>query len=293
MKTDDKDTIFSKERIINCRGRLLDLTRPVVMGILNITPDSFYDGGRFTDAESIRQRIIEMVEDGADILDVGAYSSRPGAAHIPEAEEIERLSPVLSLIRKLYPDIPVSVDTFRAEVARRAVENFEADMINDISGGQLDGQMFETVASLKVPYVLMHMKGTPQTMTSENNYENMLVEVMEYFAGKIKELHLLGVNDILLDPGFGFAKNIEQNFQLLGRLRVFKIFKKPFLVGISRKSMIYKTLKVDPEEALTGTAALNLMALQKGANILRVHDVKEAKQMIRLCEQLEEPPWLG
>jgi dihydropteroate synthase len=293
MKTHDKDTIFSKERIINCRGRLLDLTRPVVMGILNITPDSFYDGGRFTDTESIRQRIIEMVEDGADILDVGAYSSRPGAAHIPEAEEIERLSPVLSLIRKLYPDIPVSVDTFRAEIARRAVENFEADMINDISGGQLDGQMFETVASLKVPYVLMHMKGTPQTMTSENNYENMLVEVMEYFAGKIKELHLLGVNDILLDPGFGFAKNIEQNFQLLGRLRVFKIFKKPFLVGISRKSMIYKTLKVDPEEALTGTAALNLMALQKGANILRVHDVKEAKQMIRLCEQLKEPPWLG
>ena len=293
MKTEVKDTIFSKERIINCRGRLLDLSTPAVMGILNITPDSFYDGGRYTNDDKIKQRIIEMVEQGADILDVGAYSSRPGAADITENEEMRRLAPVLTLIRKLYPDIPVSVDTFRSGVARRVIKDFEADIINDISGGELDSKMFETAALLKVPYILMHMKGTPQNMTTQNYYENMLVEVMEYLAKKIEELNQFGVNDIIIDPGFGFAKNIEQNFQLLGRLRVFKIFEKPLLVGISRKSMIYKILKTGPEEALTGTAALNLMALQKGANILRVHDVKEAKQMIRLCEHLEEPPWLG
>ncbi|HYX08490.1 MAG TPA: dihydropteroate synthase [Bacteroidales bacterium] len=293
MKTEVKDTIFSKERIINCRGRLLDLSTPAVMGILNITPDSFYDGGRYTNDDKIKQRIIEMVEQGADILDVGAYSSRPGAADIMENEEMRRLAPVLTLIRKLYPDIPVSVDTFRSGVARRVIKDFEADIINDISGGELDSKMFETAALLKVPYILMHMKGTPQNMTTQNYYENMLVEVMEYLAKKIEELNQFGVNDIIIDPGFGFAKNIEQNFQLLGRLRVFKIFEKPLLVGISRKSMIYKILKTGPEEALTGTAALNLMALQKGANILRVHDVKEAKQMIRLCEHLEEPPWLG
>jgi len=293
MKTEVKDTIFSKERIINCRGRLLDLSTPAVMGILNITPDSFYDGGRYTNDDKIKQRIIEMVEQGADILDVGAYSSRPGAADITENEEMRRLVPVLTLIRKLYPDIPVSVDTFRSGVARRVIKDFEADIINDISGGELDSKMFETAALLKVPYILMHMKGTPQNMTTQNYYENMLVEVMEYLAKKIEELNQFGVNDIIIDPGFGFAKNIEQNFQLLGRLRVFKIFEKPLLVGISRKSMIYKILKTGPEEALTGTAALNLMALQKGANILRVHDVKEAKQMIRLCEHLEEPPWLG
>jgi len=293
MKTEVKDTIFSKERIINCRGRLLDLSTPAVMGILNITPDSFYDGGRYTNDDKIKRRIIEMVEQGADILDVGAYSSRPGAADITENEEMRRLAPVLTLIRKLYPDIPVSVDTFRSGVARRVIKDFEADIINDISGGELDSKMFETAALLKVPYILMHMKGTPQNMTTQNYYENMLVEVMEYLAKKIEELNQFGVNDIIIDPGFGFAKNIEQNFQLLGRLRVFKIFEKPLLVGISRKSMIYKILKTCPEEALTGTAALNLMALQKGANILRVHDVKEAKQMIRLCEHLEEPPWLG
>ena len=283
-----KDTFFSRKSTINCNGELIDLSEPKVMGILNITPDSFYDGGKFSSLDKIINQVTEMIENGCDIIDVGAYSSRPGAKEVSVDEEIKRLSPVLEKIREEYPDMIISVDTFRSEVARKVVNEFNVDIINDISAGDLDERMFDTIAELKVPYIIMHMKGTPDNMQENPRYENVVKEVMYYFSEKVEKLKLMGVNDIIIDPGFGFGKTIEHNYQLLKHLDDFKIFELPLLVGVSRKSMIYKFLEVSPEMALNGTTIVHTLALLGGADILRVHDVKEAKEAIQLTNKFLE-----
>lgn len=269
---------------INIRGELVSLERPLVMGILNITPDSFYESSRNLEYNDALRRADQIIGEGADIIDVGAYSSRPGADDISEEEEIERLKSVLPQIRERYPHAIISVDTFRSGVARYSVEEYGVDIINDITGGEGDLDMFRTVAQLKVPYILMHMRGTPQTMQNETSYNNVIVDIIEYFSRKISELHLLGVNDIILDPGIGFAKSLEQNYNIIKNLADFAQFKLPLLVGVSRKSMIYKLFNTTPQEALPGTVALNTMALTKGANILRVHDVRECVETVRIFE---------
>lgn len=267
---------------INVRGRLFDLSQPQVMGILNVTPDSFYSGSRMQTDAQIAARAEQIVEEGGTMIDLGAYSSRSGAADVSPEEELSRLSRALGIVRGLFPDVVVSVDTFRAEVARRCVEDYGADIINDISGGTLDEDMFPTVASLNVPYILMHMRGTPQTMQQQTDYKDVTAEVLRYFGEKVDRLHAMGVSDIILDPGYGFAKTLEQNYQLLSRQRVFEVLDLPVLVGVSRKSMIYKVLGCTPEEALNGTSVLHALALQQGTHILRVHDVKEAVETIKL-----------
>lgn len=266
---------------INISGRLTSLERPLIMGILNLTPDSFYKASRCEAKEQIAARARAIVEQGGDIIDAGAYSSRPGAGFVSEKEETERLCRGLEIIRETYPDIPVSVDTFRAGVADRAIKEFGAAMVNDISGGT-DPHMFETVAANKVPYVLMHMRGTPETMQELAGYRHITAEIIKYFSRKTALLHQLGVNDIILDPGFGFAKDLDDNYRLLRDLPEFAPFGMPLLVGISRKSMIYRLLGTTPEESLNGTTALNMLALTKGADILRVHDVKECAETIKL-----------
>lgn len=276
--------VFSSNKTLNVKGRLFDLTLPKVMGILNVTPDSFFDGGRFTTEGSIITQVEKMVNEGADIIDIGAYSSRPGAIDIPAEEESERMIMAVSVVHKKFPEIILSADTFRAEVAKAAI-NEGAAMINDISGGK-DENMFETAALLKVPYVLMHMRGTPQTMTQLTQYENLLKEIVDYFHIKIAKLQRLGVKDIIIDPGFGFAKTTKQNFELLAQLSYFKILEKPILAGLSRKSFLWKTLGTNPEGALNGTISANTIAVLQGASILRVHDVKEAVDCIRLVGQL-------
>ena len=278
----DKNTIFHQKKTINAAGKLITFDKPKVMGILNITPDSFYSGSRISSEKQALKTTEQMLKDGADFIDLGAYSSRPGAADISIAEESERLLPAVKAIVKEFPQAVLSIDTFRSEIASAAI-NEGAHIINDISGGTLDQQMFETVAKLKVPYILMHMKGTPQTMKDLNQYEDMVKEILQYFALKINQLKLLGVKDIIADPGFGFAKNVEQNFQLLSQLEKFKLTGIPVLAGLSRKSMIWKTLGIKSEEALNGTSVLNTIALMKGANILRVHDVKEAVEAVKLA----------
>lgn len=267
---------------INVRGRFFDLSQPQVMGILNVTPDSFYSGSRMQTDAQIAARAEQIVEEGGTMIDLGAYSSRPGAADVSPEEELSRLSRALGIVRGLFPDVVVSVDTFRAEVARRCVEDYGADIINDISGGTLDEDMFPTVASLNVPYILMHMRGTPQTMQQKTDYKDVTAEVLRYFGEKVDRLHAMGVSDIILDPGYGFAKTLEQNYQLLSRQRVFEVLDLPVLVGVSRKSMICKVLGCTPEEALNGTSVLHALALQQGTHILRVHDVKEAVETIKL-----------
>lgn len=257
------------------------------MGILNVTPDSFYDGGRYATEKQILDRVEDMVTNGAAFIDIGGYSSRPGAADIGEDEEIKRVIPAIHLIRKNFPSVIISIDTFRSSVARTAVEE-GASIINDISGGSLDSTMFETVAELNIPYILMHMKGTPQTMNSQANYTNLLQEITDYFHSRIHQLHKLGVKDIIIDPGFGFAKTREHNFQLLNDLNLLHIFEKPLLVGLSRKSMVWKTLGIPSEDALNGTTVLNTIAALKGAHILRVHDVKEASQVLKLVKAYKE-----
>lgn len=267
---------------INVRGRLFELSQPQVMGILNVTPDSFYSGSRMQTDAQIAARAEQIVEEGGTMIDLGAYSSRPGAADVSPEEELSRLSRALGIVRGLFSDVVVSVDTFRAEVARRCVEDYGADIINDISGGTLDEDMFPTVASLNVPYILMHMRGTPQTMQQQTDYKDVTAEVLRYFGEKVDRLHAMGVSDIILDPGYGFAKTLEQNYQLLSRQRVFEVLDLPVLVGVSRKSMIRKVLGCTPEEALNGTSVLHALALQQGTHILRVHDVKEAVETIKL-----------
>lgn len=270
---------------INVRGRLLDLSEPQVMGILNVTPDSFYAESRTQTEEDIRQRVRQIVAEGGQMIDVGAYSSRPGADDVSPQEETERLRHGMKILREEAPDIPVSIDTFRADVAKAAIEEMGADIINDISGGELDAEMFATVAKLGVPYILMHMKGTPQTMQQAPHYDDLMKEILLYFAERIQRLRDLGQKDIILDPGYGFAKTLEHNYQLLQQQEMLQVFQLPLLVGVSRKSMIYRLLGNTPQEALNGTTVLNTIALQKGASILRVHDVKEAAEVVKIVSQ--------
>lgn len=268
---------------LNVGGRLVLLERPWIMGILNVTPDSFYEASRCScDEAAIVGRVDAIVEEGGDIIDIGAYSSRPGADDVSLEEEWRRLDKALAIVRKLYPAGFVSVDTFRAEIARRCVEEYGVQMVNDISGGTLDDAMFETIAKLQVPYVLMHMRGTPQTMQQNTGYADLMADMTDYFVRRIDRLHQLGVGDIILDPGFGFGKTLEDNYRLIRRLDEFRVLEKPLLVGISRKSMIYKLLDCSPEESLTGTIVLGTMALLAGASILRVHDVREAVQTVKI-----------
>jgi dihydropteroate synthase len=271
---------------LNCRGALVDLSSPVVMGILNLTPDSFYDGGKFTEENIIPAHIEQMVLHGAMIIDIGAASSRPGATLVSEEEELNRLLPVLRQIRSRFPNLVLSVDTWRSKVAIAAVDA-GADIINDISGGDMDPEMFRTMADLKVPYILMHMQGTPATMQKEPSYENVVTEVLKSLQQKVQNLRNLGVNDIVVDPGFGFGKSTVHNYRLLADLELFHQLQCPVLVGFSRKSMINKVLGTSPKTALNGTSVLNTIALQKGASILRVHDVLEATQCIQLVNQLK------
>lgn len=269
---------------INKRGDLIEFARPQVMGILNITPDSFYSQSRTTTQKAIADRIEKMLNEGVDIIDIGAYSSRPGAADVSPAEECRRLELGMKILRELAPTTLVSVDTFRADVAKEAILNFNVDIINDISGGDLDNDMFDMVATLNVPYILMHMRGTPTTMNTMTDYDNITVDVIKSLSGKINRLSLMGVNDIIVDPGFGFSKNVTQNYELLRNLEIFHALEKPLLVGISRKSMIYRPLNCAPEDALNGTTVLNTISLLAGASILRVHDVKDAVEAVKLVE---------
>jgi dihydropteroate synthase len=283
-----KDTFFSRKQTINCGGELIDMSQPKIMAILNITPDSFYDGGKHVSLKEIKSHVNNLIEEGADIIDVGAYSTRPGANDVSAEEELKRLSPVLQMLRSDFAKLIISVDTFRSEVAQRVVEGFHVDMINDISAGDLDENMFQTIAKLQVPYIMMHMQGTPQTMQKDPQYKNVVQEIMKYFSKKIDSLKLLGVNDVIIDPGFGFGKTVDHNFQLLKHLSDFRIFELPVLVGVSRKSMINKVLEISPDKALNGTTVVHTMALLNGANILRVHDVKEAKEAILLISKYKQ-----
>lgn len=271
---------------INCKGRLLSLEKPVVMGILNATPDSFYKGHSSLGMEGMLQMAAEMIHDGAAIIDIGGQSTRPSSEWLTSETELERIIPLIEKVHKAFPDTIISVDTFYSEVAEKAVKA-GTSIVNDVSGGSLDPKMIATVAKLGVPYVCMHMRGTPQTMQQNTDYEDVAKEVLEYFINKTYECKTAGITDIIIDPGFGFAKTIEQNFELLKHLSIFKMLDRPILAGISRKSMIYKTLNISPEEALNGTTILNTYALTRGASILRVHDVKEAMQAIELCEKLK------
>lgn len=273
---------------ININGQLLDLSTPKVMGIVNLTPDSFFEGSRVQTDMQVAERVRLLLTEGADILDVGAYSSRPGADDLPVEEEMRRLREGLSVLRKEAPNAIVSVDTFRADVAKMCIQEYGVAIINDISGGDLDSNMFSTIARAHVPYIIMHMQGTPHNMQQAPYYEDVLKEVMLHLADKVKTLQDMKVNDIILDPGFGFGKTQAHNFELLAHLNEFDIFQLPLLIGVSRKSMIYKTLGITPAEALNGTTALHTIALSKGANILRVHDVKEAVETIRLWQNVEQ-----
>ena len=279
---------MQKADYININGTLLDLAVPRVMGILNVTPDSFYAGSRTQTEAEIARRTEQIVSEGAAIIDIGAYSSRPNAEHVPVEEEMKRLRAGLEVVRRVRPDAVVSVDTFRADVARMCVEEYGVALINDISAGEMDKDMFATVARLGVPYIMMHMQGTPQSMQQHPHYDNLLREVFLYFARKVQQLRDLGVKDIILDPGFGFGKTLEHNYELLARLEEFRVFGLPLLVGVSRKSMIYRLLDVTPQEALNGTSVLNTLCLSKGADILRVHDVREAVEAVKIVTKMRE-----
>lgn len=274
--------------MININGKLIDFKMPRIMGILNITPDSFFEGSRFThETQPIVDTVGEMLENGATFIDIGGYSTRPNAADISENEELDRVLPVVEIINEHFPDAIISIDTFRAEVAKKTIQA-GGHIINDIAGGNLDEAMFAIVAELNVPYILMHSRGNPQTMSKLNQYNNLTVDVISELQAKVSVLREKGVKDIIIDPGFGFAKNPKQNFELLRNFEAFQIFELPVLAGLSRKSMIWKTLQIDPKDALNGTTALNMVALQKGANILRVHDVKEAAETVKLYQEIFE-----
>jgi len=265
---------------------VIDLSKPIVMGILNVTPDSFHDGGKYISKETILERALQIKNEGATIIDIGAYSSRPGAIDISVEEELERLLPAIEIIKKNIPNYPISVDTFRSKVVKTLVSNFGDLIVNDISAGELDNEMPNIVGELQLPYICMHMRGTPQTMQNFTEYQDLVSDVLQYFAVKVKAFRKAGIKDIICDPGFGFSKTIDQNFELLCKLDTLKLLEVPILAGLSRKSMIWKTLEIKPSEALNGTTALNMVALQKGAKILRVHDVKEAVETIALFEKL-------
>ena len=270
---------------IKIKGELINFSVPKIMGILNVTPDSFYDGGKYNSEKKILDQVEKMISSGADIIDVGGYSSRPGAKEISIENELSRVIPIIQLISKRFPNIIISIDTFRSKVANQAV-NSGAHMINDISGGNLDSNMFKTVSKLDVPYILMHMRGSPKNMMNNTNYDDILNEIKNYFSERISKAKLDGVNNIIIDPGFGFSKTKEQNYKLMNRLEFLKEFKTPIVVGISRKSMIYKTLDTTPDKALNGSTILHTISLLKGANILRTHDVLEAVECVKIIRQL-------
>jgi len=270
---------------INCKGKLIDISSPKVMGILNITPDSFFDGGKYKNDTAILQQVEKMLLEGAAFIDVGAYSSKPGTKHISKEEELQRIVPIIKLLVYNFPEILISVDTFRSTIAQKTIEAGAA-IINDISGGKMDTEMFNTIAKLQVPYIIMHMLGTPQNMQQNPKYDDVTKEVISFFAEQIFKLHQLKVNDVLIYVGFGFGKTIEHNYELLKNLSLFKNLATPILVGISRKSMLYKPLETTPQLALNATTSANTIALLNGANILRVHDVKEAMEAIKIVEQL-------
>ncbi len=280
--------LLFKTYSLNLKGRLVTIDRPWVMGIINITPDSFYSGSRVNDEHVLIERVGRMLDDGADVLDIGACSTRPGSESVDAQGEMARLDWALTAIRRAFPDAILSVDTYRAEVARRCVAEWGVDIINDISAGTLDPEMFATVAQLKVPYVLMHMRGTPETMSSLTDYQNVAAEVLEWMARRIDELRQMGVADIIADPGFGFAKTLEQNYELLARLEAFHALDAPLLVGVSRKRMIYTPLQCTADEALNGTTVINTIALLQGAHFLRVHDVKAAVEAVKLTTLLRQ-----
>lgn len=270
---------------INCKGTLIDLSSPKVMGILNVTPNSFFDGGKHSDEKAILIQVEKMLSEGATFIDIGGYSSKPSAEFVSEEEELQRLLPVVQNVGEEFPEAIISIDTFRSKVAKETIESGAA-IINDISAGNLDDTMLETVSQLKVPYIMMHMKGTPQTMQSLTQYENIAKEMLFYFSERVSKARSLGINDLIIDPGFGFAKTLKQNFEVLSKLELFQMLELPILAGVSRKSMIYKTLGTSAEFALNGTTSLNTIALLKGTKILRVHDVKEAVECVKLYNQL-------
>ncbi|HBF87630.1 MAG TPA: dihydropteroate synthase [Bacteroidales bacterium] len=280
-----KKLTFNTKTTINCSGKLLDLSSPRIMGILNLTPDSFFDGGKYKNEKQIANRIENIISEGADIIDLGAVSTRPGANLLNYDEELHRLDFALNFIQKYFKQIIVSVDTFRADVAQKVVADFEVDIINDISGGTMDKNMYETVAKLNVPYIMMHIQGTPAIMQVAPNYQDVVKEIITFFVEKVEKLKKLGVNDIIIDPGFGFGKTLEHNYIILKNLTLFKMLELPILVGLSRKSMIYKLLSLSPEDVLPESLALNSLALNNGANILRVHDVKETQRMLKIFEK--------
>jgi dihydropteroate synthase len=271
---------------INCKGQLIDLASPKVMGILNVTPNSFYDGGKFADEKALLNQVEKMLNEGATFIDIGGYSSKPNADFVSEEEELQRVIPIITTVTQKFPETLISIDTFRSKVAKESIENGAA-IINDISAGNLDENMMKTVAELQVPYIMMHMKGTPQTMQSLAQYENIVKEMIFYFSEKVAQARSFGINDLILDPGFGFAKTLEQNFEVLNKLELFQMLELPILAGISRKSMIYKTLETDAQNSLNGTTSLNTISLMKGAKILRVHDVKEADECVKLYNLLK------
>lgn len=273
--------------IINCKGHLIDLSEPKIMGILNVTQNSFYDGGKWNSVEKILQHVEQMLADGATFIDVGAYSSKPNADLLSEQQELDQILPIIKLLVEKFPNILISVDTFRAKVAEACIAQGAA-IINDISAGNLDQEMLSTIAKLQVPYIMMHMRGNPQTMQSLTNYDNLIKEVLFYFSEKISEARALGINDIIVDPGYGFSKTHVQNFELLQQSELLKLLELPILIGVSRKSMIYKALDTTPENALNGTTFLHAITLTKGASILRVHDVKEAVEAVKLYGFLQK-----
>jgi dihydropteroate synthase len=278
-------TNFDLKMTINCKGQLIDLSTPKVMGILNVTPNSFFDGGKYKNESEMLSQVGKMLSDGATFIDIGAYSSKPSAEFVSEEEELQRIVPIVNLILEYYPETLISIDTFRSEVAKVCIENGAA-IINDISAGNLDDKMLETVAKYNVPYIMMHMRGTPETMQKMTSYENIVKEMLFYFSEKVAQARSLGINDLIIDPGFGFAKTLDQNYEVLQKMELFQILELPLLAGVSRKSMIYKTLNSSAEEALNGTTVLNTIALTKGAKILRVHDVKEAMECVTLFNKI-------
>lgn len=282
FKTQIKKMQQFKRYSLNINGRPVEITRPWVMGIVNVTDDSFYASSRCIDEQGIARRVSAMVQEGADVIDIGAYSTRPGAAEVPVEVELKRIEQCMSVVKRVAPDVLTSVDTFRSQVAAHCVETLGVDMVNDVSGGTLDSEMHRTIARLRVPYVLMHMRGNPATMQQLTDYDDVTAEVLESLARKIDTLHQMGIADVIADPGFGFSKTLEQNYEMLAQLNAFTALNVPLLVGVSRKSMIYKALDTTPDEALNGTTVLHTIALLHGAHILRVHDVKAAAQAVKL-----------
>ena len=278
--------IFSRNISLNCNGKIIDLSSPKVMGIINVTNDSFFEASRFTEPHTIIDGARMMIAQGADMIDVGSFSSRPGTSPISEDEEHGKLHMALSALRGEFPDLIISVDTFRSSVAKMVVQEYKVDIINDISGGEMDSRMIKTIGKLNVPYILMHMKGTPENMQEDPIYENLIQEILQFFGNKLHLLKKEGINDIIVDPGFGFGKTLEQNYDLLNHLDAFRMLELPMMVGLSRKSMIYKHLQIEAKDSLNGTTAVHMAALLKGANILRVHDINAASETVKIFNEI-------